>query len=87
MCFSLSRCPVSNEHGADETRRFGRAALGLCVSVYALAMVMLILLARQSALRVITDVKYPLLAYLAIVVTCLVCMVLFSRRASRTGAP
>jgi multidrug transporter EmrE-like cation transporter len=86
MCFSPLRCPVSNERGADETRTFGRVALSLCVLVYALAMVMLILLARQSALRVITDVKYPLLAYLGIAVTCLVCMVLYSRRANRAGA-
>jgi multidrug transporter EmrE-like cation transporter len=77
---------VSHEDEENATRVFSRLALGLCVLVYGSAMVTLILVARQSALRVITDVKYPLLAYLAIVVTCLVCMVIFSRRASRAAA-
>jgi hypothetical protein len=68
------------------TRGFNRAALLLCVTVYTAGMVVLIAVARKAPLRVITQVRVPLTVYLLIVVTCLACMLAFSRRVGRAGS-
>lgn len=63
-----------------EDRKLRRTLLIICMAVYLAGMGLVIEVARGSLLRAITEVRYALGAYCGIALTCLVSMVLFSRR-------
>jgi multidrug transporter EmrE-like cation transporter len=63
-----------------EDRKLRRTLLIICMAVYLAGMGLVIEVARGSPLRAITEVRYALCAYCGIALTCLVSMVLFSRR-------
>jgi hypothetical protein len=63
-----------------EDRKLRRTLLIVCVAVYMAGMALVIEVARGTPLRAITEVRYALCAYCAIALTCLVSMVVFSRR-------
>jgi multidrug transporter EmrE-like cation transporter len=65
---------------SPENRNLRRLLLIACLASYLVAMAVVIQVARGSPLRAITDVRYALCAYCGVVVTCLVSMILFSRR-------
>ena len=63
-----------------EDRKLRRALLIVCMAVYLMGMAVVIEAARGSPLGAIIEVRYALCAYCAIALTCLVSMVVFSRR-------
>jgi hypothetical protein len=63
-----------------EDRKLRRTLLIICMAVYLAGMGLVIEVAGGSPLRAITEVRYALGAYCGIALTCLVSMVLFSRR-------
>ena len=65
---------------SPQNRKLRRILLFICIAVYLAGMTVVIDVARGSPLGAITDVRYALCAYCAIVVTCIASMVFFSRR-------
>jgi hypothetical protein len=65
-----------------EIRKLRRLLLIICIIVYLAGMLVLIVVAKGSPLLAITDVRYALGTYCCVIVTCIFCMVLFSRRVS-----
>ena len=54
--------------------------LALCVLVYVIGMWILIAQAATSPMRPLIEVRYGLIAYCAVAISCVVAMVLFARR-------
>jgi hypothetical protein len=54
--------------------------LGLCVLIYVVGMWILIAQAASAPMRPLIEVRYGLVAYGGVAVSCIVAMVLFARR-------
>lgn len=65
---------------SPENRKLRRILLIICIAVYLAGMTVVIEVARGSPLGAITDARYALCAYCAIIATCIASMVFFSRR-------
>jgi multidrug transporter EmrE-like cation transporter len=68
-------------------RKLRRTLLIVCVAVYLAGMAVVIEAAKGAPLRAIIEVRYALCAYCGIALTCLVSMLLFSRRISAAAGP
>jgi hypothetical protein len=72
---------------SPENRRLRRLLLMICIAVYLAGMAVVIGVAKISPLRAITDVRYALGAYCAISITCLLSMIIFSRKIGAAKGP